>query len=187
LFLGRRYTDLAITKERKQELVSQYTDLLERSQALILTDFQGLNVTQITRLRSKIRETNGAYYVTKNTLIKLALQQQGLSVPEDWLEGPTAVSFCFDQVPTIAKTITDFAAESELLKIKGAVLGGEPVGEARVKALADLPPAEVLQAQLLGALTAPMSGLIGVLNGLMSGLVGVLESRKDQLGEPEAS
>lgn len=178
---------MAITKERKQELVAQYTDLLERSQAAILTNHQGLNVAQITKLRSQIRETNGAYYVTKNTLMKLALEGQGLSLPEEWLQGPTAIGFCFDDVAAIAKTITDFAAESQILTVKGAVLGEKAVGAEKVKALADLPPTEVLQAQVLGALAAPMSGLVGVLNGALSGLVGVFEARRDQLGEPEAA
>jgi large subunit ribosomal protein L10 len=178
---------LAITKERKKKMVAQYTDLLERSQGVILTDYKGLNVAQITQLRNLVREANGAYGVTKNTLIKLAMQQVGLSVPDEWLEGPTAIGFCFDQVPSIAKTITDFASESEILTIKGALLGDQPISGDRVKALASLPPTEVLQAQVLGALTAPMSGLIGVLNGLLSGLLGVLDARQEQLGEAEAA
>jgi len=178
---------LAITKERKQDLVDQYTDWLQRSQAIILTDYLGLNVTQISALRNQIREASGAYHVTKNTLIKLAMEREGLSVPEEWLEGPTAIGFCFDQVPAIAKAITDFADESDILKVKGAVLGDRPVGEARVKALASLPSTDVLQAQMLGAFMAPMSGLIGTLNGLLSGLVGVLDARETQLGEPDAA
>jgi large subunit ribosomal protein L10 len=178
---------LAITKERKKELVAQYSDLLERSQALILTDYQGLNVAQITKLRSQIRQASGAYYVTKNTLVKLALEQAGLSVPAEWLEGPTAIGFCFDQVPTIAKIITDFADESDLLAIKGGFLGDRAVGEAKVKTLASLPSMEVLQAQVLGALVAPMSGLVGVLNSALGGLLGVFDARKEQLGEPEAA
>jgi large subunit ribosomal protein L10 len=178
---------LAITKERKQELVAQYTDLLDRSQALILTDYHGLNVTEITKLRSEIREANGAYFVTKNTLIKLALESKGLSVPDEWLDGPTAIGFCFDEVPAIAKVISEFANESENLKIKGGFLGDQQMGEDRLQTLADLPSADVLKAQILGALTAPMSGLMGVLNGALSGFVGVLDARKDQLGEPETA
>jgi large subunit ribosomal protein L10 len=178
---------LAITKKRKKELVAQYNDLLERSQALILTDYQGLNVAQITKLRSQIRQASGAYYVTKNTLVKLALEQAGLSVPAEWLEGPTAIGFCFDQVPTIAKIIADFADESDLLAIKGGFLGDRAVSEAKVKTLASLPSMEVLQAQVLGALAAPMSGLVGVLNSALGGLLGVFDARREQLGEPEAA
>ncbi len=178
---------MAITKERKQELLAQYTDLLQRSQAVILTNYHGLNVAQITQLRNQIRQANGAYYVTKNTLIKLAMQQMDLTVSDEWLDGPTAVGFCFDEVPAVAKVIQDFAEETEILSIKGALLGTKSISDERVKTLAKLPPAEVLKAQLLGTLSGPMSGLVGVLNGALAGLVGVLEARKDQLNETEAT
>jgi large subunit ribosomal protein L10 len=178
---------LAITKKQKQELVALYTDLLGRSQALILTDYHGLNVAEITKLRNQVREASGSYHVTKNTLIKLAMEQKGLSLPPEWLEGPTAIGFCFEDVPAIAKIITDFVDESDILKVKGALLGDRPIDFDRVKTLANLPSAEVLQAQLLGALAAPMSGLVGAFNGLLAGLVGVLDARKEQLGEPEAA
>lgn len=178
---------MAITKERKQELVAQYADLLERSQALIVTDYQGLNVAQITHLRGQIREANGAYFVTKNTLIHLVMERKGLSPPQEWLEGPTAISFCFDEVPAIAKAIADYAEESEVLKIKGALLGDRVVDGKAVKVLANLPPTEILQAQVLGVLTAPMSGLVGALSGVLAGLVGVFDARREQLGEAEAA
>ena len=178
---------MAITKERKQELVTRYTDLLDRSQAVILTDFVGLNVTQITSLRNTVREANGTYYVTKNTLIKLAMESKGMSPPAAWFDGPTAIGFCFDDVSAIAKIIADFADSSEILKIKGAFLGDKAVGEKDVKILANLPPTEILRAQMLGTLAAPMSGLVGVLNSALSGLVGVFDARHEQLGEAEAA
>jgi large subunit ribosomal protein L10 len=179
---------LAITKERKEELVSQYADLVARSEALILTNYKGLNMAKLTKLRNQVREANGAYYVTKNTLIRLVLEQKGVAVPAAWLEGPTAVGFCFDNVPSIAKAITDFAAaEPDFMSVKGALLGDKAVGAAKVKALADLPPLDVLKAQMLGTLTAPLAGVVGVLNGALAGLVGVLEARREQLGEPEAA
>jgi large subunit ribosomal protein L10 len=186
-FFLKEVRRLAISKERKKELVGQYDELVDRSEALILTNPQGLSVAQISRLRNQIREKQGAYHVTKNTLIRLVLERRGKQIPEEWLEGPTAVSFCFDDVPAVAKAITDFANETQILGIKGALLGDNAVGSEKVTALADLPPIDVLQAQVLGALTGPMSGVIGVLNGLMSGLVGVLEARRDQMGEPEAA
>jgi large subunit ribosomal protein L10 len=134
-----------------------------------------------------VREADGAYYVTKNTLIQLAMERKGLTPPQEWLEGPSAIGFCFDEVPAIAKAITDFAESSELLKIKGAFLGDRIVDAKGVKTLADMPSPQVLQAQMLGTLTAPMSGLIGVLNGALAGLVGVFDARREQLGEAEAA
>ena len=179
--------DLAISKERKQELVTLYSDLLDRSEAVILTDYVGLNVAQMTTLRNQVREVNGVYYVTKNTLIKLAMESKGMTPPADWFDGPTTIGFCFDDVSAIAKAIADFAESSDILKIKGAYLGERTVGEKDVKALANLPPMGVLQGQVLGALAAPMSGLVGVLNSALSGLVGVFEARHEQLGEGEAA
>ncbi len=178
---------MAITKERKQELVALYTDLLERSQALILTNYQGLNVADLTKLRNQVREAKGVYYVTKNTLFKLALAQKGLQAPPEWLEGPTAVGFCFEDAPAVAKVLVDLAGESESLAIKGAFLGDQAVDPKRVKALASLPPMDVLKSQVLGTFMAPMSGVAGVLNGLLAGLVGVLDARHAQLGEAEAA
>ena len=178
---------MAIDKERKQELLAQYTDLLQRSEAIILTDYQGLNVAQMTQLRNSVREAEGVYYVTKNTLIRLTLQNADMAVPDEWVEGATAVGFCFSNVPGVAKALKDFAKETEILKIKGGLLGDKQIGEKRINALAELPPTDVLQAQMLGTLIGPMSGLVGALNGLMSGLVGVLDARREQLGEPEAA
>jgi large subunit ribosomal protein L10 len=167
--------------------VKQYNDLMERSQGMIVTDYHGLNVTQITRLRNQVREAQGAYHVTKNTLIKLAFDRAGITVPDEWLEGPTAVGFCFEDVPPIAKAITTFANETEILTIKGGLLGQKPLSVERVKTLADLPTIDVLQSQVLGTLSGPLSGLIGTLNGLLGGLMGVFEARHDQLGETEAA
>ena len=174
---------MAITKERKRELVTMYGDLLERSEALILMDFQGLNVAQVTKLRNEVREAKGMCYVTKNTLIELAMEQAGISAPGEWFVGPTAIGFCFENVQAVAKAVTEFASESEILKIKGALLGDRPVGEAKVKTLASLPPEEILKGLMLGTLTGPLSGLVGALNGVLAGLVGVLDARNEQLGE----
>jgi len=178
---------LAISKERKRELVAMYGDLMERSEALILMDFQGLNVAQITKLRNEVREAKGMCYVTKNTLIKRAMEQAGISAPEEWFVGPTAISFCFEDVQAVAKAVTGFASESEILKIKGALLGDRPVSEAKVKTLASLPPEDILRGLMLGTLTSPLSGLVGVLNGVLAGLIGVLDARSEQLGESGAA
>jgi large subunit ribosomal protein L10 len=178
---------LAISKDRKKELVSQYSEMLDRSDGLILTNPQGLTVAQITRLRNQIRDSDGAYHITKNTLIRIALERAGVQVPDEWLEGPTAVGFCFEDVPAIAKAIRNFADETQILQIKGGLLGHQAIGADRVKALADLPGIEVLHAQVLGALSAPMAGVVGALNGLLSQVVGVLEARREQMSELEAA
>lgn len=174
---------MAISKKRKEELLAQYTDLLERSRGVIVTDHCGLTVNQITQVRDQIRQVDGAYHVTKNTLLKLATDQVGLRMPEEWLTGPTAIGFCLNEVPAVAKALVDFADKSEDLVIKGALLQDRVFGPEQVKALAKLPPLETLRAQLVGTLQSPASQLVGVLNGVLAGFVGVLTARSEQLGE----
>jgi len=172
---------LAITKKKKQELVAQYTDLLSRSQATILTDYRGLTATEISGLRNKLREVDSQYHVIKNTLFRLALQNVGHSVPEELLVGPVAVSFCLGEIPPSAKTLVDFAKDSKVLIIKGGLLSGKAIGVEDIQALSSLPSREVLLAQVLAGMQSPISGLVTVLSGPIRGLLNVLKARSEQL------
>ena len=172
---------MAITKKKKQELVAQYTDLLSRSQATILTDYRGLTATEISGLRNKLREVDSQYHVIKNTLFRLALQNVGHSVPEELLVGPVAVSFCLGEIPPSAKTLVDFAKDSKVLIIKGGLLSGKAVGVEDIQALSSLPSREVLLAQVLAGMQSPISGLVTVLSGPIRGLLNVLKARSEQL------
>lgn len=177
---------MAISREKKEELVSLYTDLLSNSKAAILTDYRGLTVADINQLRNKLRETQGEFHVIKNRLMKLALKKAGLPVPEDLLEGPTATGFCFDEVPTMAKVLVDFSKESQTLVVKGGLLGDRIISADEVKALAELPSREVLFAQVLGAIQAPASGVAGAIAGSIRSILYVLKARVEQL-EKQAS
>lgn len=172
---------MAITKKKKQELVAQYTDLLSRSQATILTDYRGLTATEISGLRNKLREVDSQYHVIKNTLFRLALQNVGHSVPEELLVGPVAVSFCLGEIPPSAKTLVDFAKDSKVLIIKGGLLSGKAIGVEDIQALSSLPSREVLLAQVLAGMQSPISGLVTVLSGPIRGLLNVLKARSEQL------
>ncbi len=172
---------MAITKKKKQELVAQYTDLLSRSQATILTDYRGLTATEISGLRNKLREVDSQYHVIKNTLFRLALQNVGHSVPEELLVGPVAVSFCLGEIPPSAKTLVDFAKDSKVLIIKGGLLSGKAIGIEDIQALSSLPSREVLLAQVLAGMQSPISGLVTVLSGPIRGLLNVLKARSEQL------
>jgi large subunit ribosomal protein L10 len=123
--------------------------------------------------------------VVKNSLLKLALEQSGLPVPEEVMEGPVAVGYCFDEAPPVAKTIMDFAKETDILKIKGGILGPNILDVEGVKGLADLPPREVLLAQLVGAVQGPMSSLVSTLAAPQRELVQVLQARADQGADGE--
>jgi large subunit ribosomal protein L10 len=154
---------LAITKEKKQELVKQYMEWMESSRALIVTEYTGLSMKQIDELRRKMREAGGEFHIVKNTLGEIAIKEAGLPLQEGYFQGSTAIGFAFEDAPTIAKTMTEFARTSEFVKIKGGYLGNAVMSPDQIKALADLPPLPVMRAKLLGTLLAPASQLARIL------------------------
>ncbi|MFN3928568.1 MAG: 50S ribosomal protein L10 [Thermoflexus sp.] len=174
---------MPFTRAEKDEMIAQYRELLSRSQALILTDYQGLDAQGMYQLRRKIQKSGGAFRVTKNTLLRIALQQAGWVVPEDLLQGPTAAAFCLEDPPAVAKALLEFAEESKILKIKGGLLDGRRLRPEDVKALSELPPRPVVLGQVLGAIQAPAAQLAGVLTAVLQQVVGVLQARADQLKE----
>jgi large subunit ribosomal protein L10 len=172
---------LAISKEKKQELVKSYAEELSRSQAAILTDYRGLPVAELNQLRNKMREVGSGYHVVKNRLVKLALREAGLPVPEELLQGPTAIGFCYEDVVAPAKVLTEYTKESKMLTIKGGILGERVIDAQAISSLADLPPRDVLLTQLLSGIQSPIAGLVNVLSSTLRGLVTVLKARADQL------
>lgn len=154
---------MAITKERKNELITHYSEWVSRSKALVLTQYMGLTMKDIDNLRAKVRENGAEFHIIKNTLAKLAFEQAGLAVDKTQLEGSTAVIFAFIDAPATAKAVIEFAKSSEFLKVKGGYLGNQALNAEGVKALADLPPLPVVRAQLLGTLLAPASKFVRTL------------------------
>jgi large subunit ribosomal protein L10 len=171
---------LAISRAQKEKMVADYVDRMSRSQALIFADYRGLTVSHMTDLRRRLRETDGQFQVIKNTLFERALEESGLPIPSEMLDGPVAVGYCFGDAPPVAKVVMDFAKETSILEVKGAVLGTNILNVEGVKGLADLPPREVLLAQLLGAVQGPMSSLASTLAAPMRELVQVLRARSEQ-------
>jgi large subunit ribosomal protein L10 len=185
-FLSRReVTNLAISREKKEELVKDYLEQLNVSEAVIITSYRGLKVSQVEQLRRKIRDAEGGFAIVKNTLAERALKDAGLPVVEEMLIGPVGIGFCHKNVSGVAKAITDFAKQNELLTIKGGLLGDRVIDEAGVKSLANLPPLDVLRAQLLGLINAPASQLVGVVAGGVRQLVNVFNAYAEKEA-PEA-
>ena len=177
---------MAVSREKKEQLVSWYTDLFSRSSAAILTDYRGLTMADITQLRRKLQEAQSEYHVTRNRLMKLALKEAKLPVPEDLLEGPTATGFCFEEVPAVAKVLVNFSKESKSLVIKGGILGDKIISADEVTSLAELPPREILLAQVLGTIQGPAGGITRAIAGSIRSVLYVLKARVEQL-EKQAS
>jgi large subunit ribosomal protein L10 len=154
---------LAISKQRKNEIVDQYIGWLKKSRAVILTEYTGLTMKDLDQLREKLRENGSEFHIIKNTLGKILVRNAGLTVDEKMFTGSTAMGFAFEDAPSLAKAISEFASSSDFVKIKGGYLSDSLMTADQVKALADMPPLPILRAQLLGMLNAPASKLARVL------------------------
>ena len=174
---------MAISRQKKEELVAGYVEKINNSEAIIVTDYRGLTVPELQDLRGKIREADGSYAVVKNTLAKLALEKAGLSVIEELLTGPVGIGFCGDNVPGVAKAITDFAKKNDVFVVKGGLMGETVLNEAAVKSLASLPPLDVLRAQILGLINAPATQVVGVVSGSVRQLVNVVNAYAEKDNE----
>jgi len=172
---------LAISRERKKELVQQYVERLSQSQGVILADYRGLRVAEMEQLRRAARESGGALQVVKNRLLKLGLAEMGLSLPDEWLQGPTLVAFCTDEMPAMAKAMVDFAKDVPALVIKGGLLEGSLLSSEQIKDLANLPSREMLLAQVLGTINAPASQVAGVVANGIRQVLNLLQAYVDKL------
>ncbi|MCB9136682.1 MAG: 50S ribosomal protein L10 [Anaerolineales bacterium] len=154
---------MAVSKQRKDEILESYKAWLDKSRAIIVTEYKGLAVKDLDTLRQKMRDNGGEFHIVKNTLGKKLLQDAGYSVDENMFTGSTAIGFAFEDAPGLAKALSDYANTSEFVNIKGGYLANNLMNASQVKALADLPPLPVVRAQLLGMLNAPASKLVRTL------------------------
>jgi large subunit ribosomal protein L10 len=171
---------MSTKKETKKLVVSEVREDLQQAKTAIVTDYRGLNVEQVTRLRRALRAENVKYVVVKNTLATIAAREAGVEVLETYLEGPTAIAYGFDDPVAPAKLLTKFAKEFDKLEIRGGLLEGTLIDPARIKALADLPAREVLLAQVAGAFASPMTGFAGAAQGILRKFVGTLDAVREK-------
>ena len=177
---------MALSREQKVERVKEYADLLEQSRGIILVDYRGLTVGEMEQIRHKMRPVASQFQVIKNRLLVLALEEKNMSLPDDWLIGPTAVSFCKEEVPPVAKALMEAREETGLLDLKGGWMNESVLSAADVKSIAELPSREVLLAQALGAIKGPGTQLAGVVAGGIRQVLNVLKAYADKLEEEGA-
>jgi len=151
---------LALTKKHKTEMLATYADWLKRSQAVILVEYTGARMKDMDAIRAKVRESGGEFHVVKNTLLRRALKDQGLSMPDDALLKSSAMSFAFSDPAATAKALADATKAMTFVKVKAGFMAGQLLSATQVKALSELPPLPVVRARLLGTLQAPAGKLV---------------------------
>lgn len=168
-------------KDEKNVVVADLQERLDGASAFYLTDFTGLSVKQITEFRSRLRKQGVEYVVVKNTLAKRALEALELSDVAEFFAGPTGLVIGRSDAVAAAKVLSDFAREhADRPAVKVGVVDRKPFAPAEVKRLADMPPREVLLAQLAGGLQAPMARLAGGMNQLMAGFARAVDQLRQQ-------
>ena len=147
----------------KQAVVAQLTEKIQNATAGVLVDYKGINVEEDTALRRECRENGVDYAVVKNTLLRFAFNNTGLSDLDGLLNGTTSLALSADPVSP-ARIMADYAKKlNDRFEIKGGFMDGKPVDLATINSLASIPPLPVLQAQVLGTMLAPITGLAVVL------------------------
>lgn len=174
---------MAISKEKKQALLNEYDELFSKAQVAVITSYQGLNATELTAMRRQLGGAGIAFQVVKNTLVRRALEQKGVSAPEDFWQGPNAIGFATGDAVAGAKAIVEYARNEKRVTIRAGIMGHKFISNQEITQLAELPSREVLLGQLLGGMQAPIAGLVTVLSGTLRGLVNVLDARFRQMQE----
>ena len=181
---------MAISKERKQALVAQYSTLLEQTNGFVIVEYRGLSVPETDILRAQVREAGGLYIVAKNTLFTKALQDRGWPIPDDLLQGPVAVAFGMDNLPGVAKAVLEFTADKTRegkIGVTGGVMTGQILDAKKVSAVSMLPSLDEMRAQLIGLIVAPATGIVSVINAANGQIVNVIQAYLDEKGGGEAA
>ena len=174
-------------RKEKERVVADLAERLRSSDTLIVADYRGLSMTEIDEVRTKLLEHGARFSVVKNTLTKRAAEEAGVAALTELLDGPSAIAFVGDgDMVAVAKTLSETARRTKVLAVRGGILQGSPMDAKQVEDLASLPPADVLQGQVLGAIIGPLNAIAGLVNAPLQNLVGLIDARIDQLEEQEA-
>ena len=162
-------------RPEKVEAIAKIRDSLQRAGAIVLTEYRGLTVGELAELRSKLADAGVEYRVVKNTLTLRAATELGVDGLDPYLEGPTAVAYCFGDPVSGAKTLSTFADAHPALVVKGGLLDGRVMSAEQTQALAKVDPLDVSLAKICGSLQSPLAAIAATLEAPLGRIVYVLE------------
>lgn len=167
----------------KANVVESAQEKYQRAAGVFFTDYRGLKVKEIQALRKELKAKGGELHVIKNTLFRKAAGEDSANLSEEMTNGPTAYAFVYENESDCAKVLVDFARTSKRLVVKGGLIGGKEFNGDAVENLSKLPPREVLIAQVIGAIAAPLSNLVGVIEALYADPIRVIGAVADKVAE----
>lgn len=168
------------TKAEKNQKVEEIKEKFAQAKVAIVSDYRGLSVTEITNLRRKLQEEKGDYTVIKNTLAKIAIKDSEFEGLGEFLEGPSAIAFGFEDEVAPAKVLTKFKKDSKKTEIKGGVLEGKVLDVNEISEISELPSRDELLAKIVGGINGPATGIANCVNGVASSLVRAMEEIRKQ-------
>lgn len=169
-----------MNKKEKKEAIDELHEKFARAKTAVITGYSGINVEQITELRSKLRKSQVEYRVVKNTLARKAAENTGLAPLKDYFVGPVGIALGYDDVVAPAKVLSDFNKTQAKLELKVGVLDGKLLKQADIKALANLPSLNVLRGKIVGLLQAPATRIAVVLSAPGGQIARVLKAKADK-------
>ena len=169
-----------MNRDEKAAVIDRIAGELESSSAVFAVDYRGITVSQVADLRAKLRTADATFAVVKNSLTERAADKAGAEALKSVLEGPTALTFVRGDAAAAAKALSDAQRVTDVLAFKGGLMDGQAVSADDIRAIAKLPSREVLYAQLVGTVAAPLNGLARTLNALISGIAVQLGQIRDQ-------
>jgi large subunit ribosomal protein L10 len=172
---------------QKRAVVDLLTERIRGCETMIVTDYRGLSVGQVADVRAQLREAGATFHVAKNTLARIAAREADKASLVDLLAGPTAITFVADDPAAAAKKLSEIARQTRILTVRGGYMEGRMLSAAEIGQLADLPPRDVLRAQVLGAVVSPMQSAYNVLAAPLREFLVVLDQyiQKRQADEAE--
>jgi large subunit ribosomal protein L10 len=169
-----------MNREEKAAVVDEIAGQIGSAEAIYAVDYRGLSVSQAADLRAKLRDVDASFRIVKNSLTELAADKAGMADLKPLLDGPTALALVRGDAALAAKALNDTARQLQILDFKGGLLNGSVLTAEEIRSLARLPSRDVLYAQLVGTVAAPLSGLVRTLNALIQGIAIQLQAIADQ-------
>lgn len=169
------------TRAQKEETVIILTEKLSKAKSVVFADYRGLTMGQLSSLRKELRVLGAEFAITKNNLLKLAINNSKLPINNDELFlGPTATLFSYEDEITPIKSLTKLLKDTQIGSIKMGLMGGDVIDTYSIARLASLPSKDELRAKIVGSLGSPLYGIVGVLQANLRNLVYVLDSIREK-------
>jgi large subunit ribosomal protein L10 len=169
-----------MNRDQKAAVIDEIAEQIGEAEAIFAVDYRGITVSQVAELRTRLRDADARFRVVKNSLSERAADKAGVSDLKPMLAGPTALTLVRGDAAVAAKALNDLARQLNVLEFKGGLLNGEVLSAEDVRSIARLPAREVLYAQLVGTVAAPLTGLVRGLNALITGIAIQLKAIADQ-------